>query len=148
MKLDTRKTMAADVLGVGKSRVWLDPEELTEIDNAITKEDIRTLIKRGIILELPKATPSRGRIREHMQKKKRGQRKGVGSRKGTANARYSSKRRHIDKIRALRKNISELKDTKRISVNTYRKLYNLSRGGYFRDKTHLNNYIKDNKLMQ
>ena len=146
MKLDSRKKMAAEVMGIGKSRVWLDPEEITEIDNAITKEDIRALIKRGIIAEVSKVSPSRGRTRETMQKKSRGQRKRAGSRKGTANARYPAKRRHIDKIRALRSSLTELKESKRITVSTYRKLYNLSRGGYFRDKTHLNHYIEDNKL--
>ncbi len=148
MKLDSRKRMASDVMGIGKKRIWLDPEEVEEIDNAITKEDIRALIKQGIISEIPKTSISRGRIRKKMEKKKRGQRKRKGSRKGTANARYPAKKRHMDRIRSLRRKLSDLKENKKIDVTTYRKLYNLSGGGYFRDLDHLNAYMKDKEFIK
>ena len=44
-----QKRLAAQVLKVGQSKVWLDPEHLKEIKEAITKADIRKLIMKGWI---------------------------------------------------------------------------------------------------
>jgi ribosomal protein L19E len=41
MKLTSQKRLAAHVMKVGKSRVWIDPEFEDETSLAITKEDIR-----------------------------------------------------------------------------------------------------------
>ena len=46
--LRTKKVMAAKVLGVGINKVWFDPQRLTEIKEAITKQDI-SIKKAGTI---------------------------------------------------------------------------------------------------
>ena len=48
-----QKRLAAHILKVGKSRVWLDPTKFKDIDAAITKVDIRKLIKKGYVKALP-----------------------------------------------------------------------------------------------
>ena len=41
--------MAADILKCGENRVYFDPYLIEDIKMAITREDIRNLIKEGII---------------------------------------------------------------------------------------------------
>ncbi|MEM4298399.1 MAG: 50S ribosomal protein L19e, partial [Nitrososphaerota archaeon] len=74
--------MAAEILKVGVSRVRMDPESSDRIQDAITKDAIRTLIKEGVIWAVPAKGVSRGRWRQ-----KRGKRRGRGSIKGAAGAR-------------------------------------------------------------
>ena len=47
--LESRKKMAAKVLRVGKNRVYFDEAHISEIKEAITKQDIRDLFNQGII---------------------------------------------------------------------------------------------------
>ena len=82
-----------------------------------------------------------------MQKSK-GRRKGYGSRKGTANARLDSKTVWINKIRLQRKFLKQLRDTKKISLETYKDLYRKSKGGFFRNKRHIKLYITEHKLIK
>jgi len=72
--LSNQKRIAADVLKVGASRVWLDPDKLTDVVNAITREDIRGLIKDGTIKPKQARGISRGRARGNDVKRKKGQR--------------------------------------------------------------------------
>ena len=88
--------MAAEVLKCGVNRVWIDPDEIENVADAITRADIRTAVASGSIKAMPKKGTSKGRIRHAALQKSKGKRKGPGSRKGTANARYSNKRRWIN----------------------------------------------------
>jgi len=49
-----QRRLAAEILGVGESRIWIDPNpEYTEdIEQALTRRDVESLIKRGIILNI------------------------------------------------------------------------------------------------
>ncbi len=145
MNLLTQRRMAAQVLKVGQGRVWFDPEYLDEISGAVTKDDIRKLIKEGKIKAKQKRGVSRGRARKREIQKKKGRRRGHGSRKGKKYARYPRKRRWISKIRALRRKLRELKKTGKIDRSTYRKLYALAKGGVFKSKSHLEAYVKEMK---
>ena len=49
VNLTLQKRLAADLLKVGRTRVWLDPEKMDDIKNAITRADVRKLINRGYI---------------------------------------------------------------------------------------------------
>jgi large subunit ribosomal protein L19e len=42
-----QKKMAAQILKVGKNRVWLDPKHSKDLDAAITKADVRKMILKG-----------------------------------------------------------------------------------------------------
>ena len=52
-KLEFQKRVAADLLGCGVNRVRFDQERLDEISEAITREEIRFLIKDGAIYKAP-----------------------------------------------------------------------------------------------
>ena len=41
MNLETQKRIAADILKIGETRVFFDPARLKEIEEAITRGDIR-----------------------------------------------------------------------------------------------------------
>lgn len=45
--------VATDMLGCGRSKVWLDPENKAAISRAKTREDIKELISAGIIIRKP-----------------------------------------------------------------------------------------------
>ncbi len=140
--LSAQKRLAADVLDVGKNRVWFDPEQTDEIVDAITREDIRDLVDRGIVDAEPKQGNSRGRARERNEKRAYGHRKGPGSRKGTDGARQGRKEQWTDNIRAQRKLLKELRESGELSPGEYRELYSEASGGEFRSVRYLRNYIE------
>jgi len=139
--LRAQRRLAADVLDVGKSRVWFDPGEQEEIADAITREDIRDLVDRGVIQAKEAKGNSRGRARERDEKRAYGHRKGAGSRRGKAGARRDSKEDWTDGIRAQRRVLRELRDEGEISRSEYRELYAKASGGEFRSVRYLRTYI-------
>ncbi|WP_227133687.1 MULTISPECIES: 50S ribosomal protein L19e [Halorubellus] len=142
--LSAQKRLAADVLDVGKSRVWFDPDQQGEIAEAITREDIRELVDDGTIRAEEKKGISKGRSRERKAKRAYGHQKGPGSRKGKAGAREDSKDAWEKRIRAQRKKLNELRGNGDIDRSQYRELYNKARGGEFRSVQYLLNYIDNN----
>jgi large subunit ribosomal protein L19e len=134
--------MAAEVLKCGIDKVWIDPKELEDVSKAITKADIRRLVKRGIIKRKTANEHSRGRARKIMIQKKRGRRRERGSRKGKKLSKTTKKKEWIKTIRPLRRYLKELRDSGTITKTQYRKLYLMSKGGRFKNKSHLNLYLK------
>jgi large subunit ribosomal protein L19e len=141
--LRAQRRLAADLLDVGKNRIWLDPEEQDELADAITREDVRELIEQGVIRAEEKQGNSRGRARERQAKRAYGHQKGPGSRKGKAGARQSDKDRWKRTVRAQRQKLRELRDDGTLTPGQYRELYNKSRGGEFPDVRRLLNFIED-----
>ena len=76
--LSNQKRMAAAIMGCGVHRVWLDPEAADDIAVAITRADLRELIKKGSIAAVKPKGVSRGRARVRDVKRKYGHRKGQG----------------------------------------------------------------------
>jgi large subunit ribosomal protein L19e len=140
--LKAQRRMAADVLDVGKDRVWMDPEEQAELAEAITREDIREMVDQGLIRVKDAKGNSKGRARERQAKRDYGHRKGAGSRKGKAGARQNKKRAWISRIRAQRKRLRELRDDGPLSPSEYRTLYNKASGGEFDSVDRLETYIE------
>ena len=141
--LKSQKRIAADVMNVGEDRVWLDPEQMEKIGEAITRQDIRNLIEGGAIQKRDEQGTSKARAKHAKKQKAKGQRKGHGSRKGKKTARKSEKDEWMEKIRALRSELKEMRDEEEINSEQYRELYNKAKGGFFRNKKHLNNYVED-----
>jgi len=148
MKLKVQKRLAARVANVSIDRIKFDEEKLKEIKDAITRADIKELIKKGVIKIIPKKRPSRVRARARHKQKKKGRRRGQGKRKGKAGARTPKKRQWINKIRALRKTLSELKKAGKISNSTYKEMRAKAKGGFFRSTSHLMFYLKQNNLLK
>jgi large subunit ribosomal protein L19e len=142
--LKAQKRMAADVLDVGKSRVWFDPEQQDEIAEAITREDIRDLVDQGTIRATDAKGNSKGRARERAAKRAYGHRKGPGSRKGKAGGRKKEKDEWVSRIRAQRRRLKELRDDGPLTPTQYREVYNKASGGEFEDVARLEAYIRNN----
>ena len=142
--LRAQKRMAADVLDVGKSRVWFDPDEQSEIAEAITRDDIRDLVDQGTIRAKDAKGNSKGRARERAAKRAYGHRKGPGSRKGKAGGRKNSKDEWVSRIRAQRRRLKELRDDGPLNPTQYREVYNKASGGEFEDVARLEAHIRNN----
>ncbi len=140
--LAKQRRIAAKVLKVGEGRVWIDPESISDVEEAITRADIRDLIEEGVIRKKPKRGVSRGRARVRALKKSLGRRKGHGSRKGTQGARRSKKRQWIIRIRALRRRLKELRAEGVIDKSMYHRLYNKAKGGEIKSVARLEAMIR------
>jgi large subunit ribosomal protein L19e len=148
MKLDKQKKLAAKVFGVGKKRVTFDEDKLSEIKEAITRSDIRSLRVLKAIKKNQKNSVSRVRARKVLKQKRKGRKTGPGSREGKKTARLGRKRSWINKIRIQRSFAKELRDKKLISLSNYRLVYRRIKGGYFRSKGHIKTYLTDNRLFE
>ena len=142
MNTRQQKELVARMTCVGKDRVWVSPYNAEEISSAITRHDMRTLIGKDIIKIVRIKGQSRVRARTILLQKKKSQRCGPGSRKGTSKTRTPHKAEWMKKIRALRADLMKMRVKKIIKPEEYTKLYRLSSSGFFRNKTHLNLYIK------
>jgi large subunit ribosomal protein L19e len=137
------KRLAADILGVGVSRVKISPEAVGRLDEVVTRDDVRALIEEGLIWAEPKKGVSRGRWRIRHLKKKRGRRRGPGSRKGK---RVDEQEVWKNKVRAMRRFLNTLKRLGKLEPAVWRRLYRMVKGNYFRDLNHLKTYINEHKL--
>jgi LSU ribosomal protein L19E len=142
--LSAQKRLAADVLEVGKNRVWFDPDEQGEVAEAITREDIRELVEDGVIRAHEAGGNSRGRARERDEKRSYGHRTGHGTRKGSKGARQDPSDDWRERVRAQRKRVRQLRDAGEISADQYRDLYGMISGGEFRSVERLENYVQNN----
>jgi large subunit ribosomal protein L19e len=140
--LRAQKRLAADVLDVGESRVWFDPEAQDEIAEAITRDDVRDLVDRGVIRDRDAKSNARGRARERQAKRDYGHRTGAGTRKGKAGASSDRKDDWTSRIRAQRRRLRELRDDGPLDRSQYRELYDKASGGEFDSVGRLETYIE------
>lgn len=144
--LQTQKRLAGAILKAAPKRIRFDPARLHDIKAAITKRDVNTLIKQGVITVIPKRGVSRARAVHNAIQRAKGLRKGPGSKEGKATARNPSKKAWISKIRSQRRFIEELREKKIISLENYRVLYAKSKGGFFRNVRHIKIYLNEQNL--
>ena len=148
MNLTTQKRLAASILKCGLNRVWIDPERMEEVSRAITRDGVRQLINGGAIRAKPEKGISSYRSNKIAEQKKKGKRKGRGSVKGAKKARTPKKGAWMTTIRALRKDLKEMRGANEIDATTYRKLYNMAKGGAFRSKSYMKTYARDHDLIK
>ncbi len=146
--LNVQKRIASSILKRSPKRVKFDEDRLDEIKEAITRADIRGLIKDALIVPIQKKGVSRARANKIQKQKAKGQKKGHGKRKGKATARTPKKEAWMTKIRTQRKFAKELKEKGLITNETYRMLYRRTKGGYFRSKRHIKLYLTEHKLFK
>ena len=146
MSLSSQRRLAAEILKVGEGRVWIDPNRLTDVEIAITREEIRKLVHEGVIQSRSKKGVSRARARTLHEKRKKGLRKGPGRKKGSSKAAIPKKIVWMNKIRTLRGKLRELKAKRIITTSTYRQLYNKAGSGLFNSVSELERYIKTHGL--
>ena len=142
VNLRAKKKLVARVTGVGIGRIRFDTEHLDDIADAITRENVRSLITANTIRLLPAAGTSHGRANiKRAQKRKRGTT--AGSKKGRQGARVGKKKIHIAKVRSLRRLIKIAKDRKEISNVDFWKFYARIGGNLVRNKAHLRTLIAE-----
>ncbi|MEM1985180.1 MAG: 50S ribosomal protein L19e [Nitrososphaeria archaeon] len=136
MNLKSKKELVARTLGVGVSRVKLMPEAAERISDAITRDEIRSLVEQKAIIILQKKGVSRSRV-------KKGKRSGPGSRKGSKGARQGKKDLWVKKVRALRRHLKYLLEHGIISKENYKKLYLWIKGGQIRTVKRLDEIARE-----
>ena len=146
MNLKMQKRVTASLLGISPKRVWFDSNRLDEIKEAITKSDLRSLIKDRAIQIKQKRGISSGRNKKNIEQKKKGRRKGPGSRQGRRTTRLPRKLSWMLRVRLQREFVNYLKDKKLIALETYRDLRSKIRGGFFRSKRHIKLYLDEHNL--
>lgn len=146
MNLKNKRRLAARALGVGVNRIRLDPNYLEDVEDAITRADMRSLLTARTVLIKPVKGTSRGRARmKHEKAKKRG--KGNGSKEGKKSAREGKKELWVTRVRAYRRYIRMLKDRKEISNRTFWSLYRRIKGGQVRSLAHLRMLVEEEKRL-
>jgi large subunit ribosomal protein L19e len=131
----------------GESRVWIDPAQSKDAQAAITRIDVKNLIKKGVI----KRVPGKVRMPKVAGKGWGGRartRKGHGSRKGGRFSRLPRKRRWINIVRPLRKMLAGMRAAGEVDKSTYKKLYMLVKGGQFRSRSHLRIYMEQHGMLK
>ncbi len=135
--LTNQRRLAATILKCGRGRVWIDPASQEEIADAVTRADIRSAIKAGVIRRQAIQGTSRVRARLHAEEVRKGRHSGPGSRRGTPSSRLPRKDRWMRRIRAQRALLVGLRDEKKIPAGVYREFYRRAKGGMFRSRAHL-----------
>ena len=135
--LANQRRLAAALLKCGEGRVWIDPTSQEELADAVTRSDLRSAIKAGVIRRRRNPGTSRVRARAYALELAKGRHSGPGSRRGSPRARLPKKDRWMRRIRAQRDLLRELRDTKKIPAAVYRQFYRRAKGGMFRSRAHL-----------
>ena len=136
VNLRAKKRLASRVAGVGIHRIKFDTDHLDDIADAITRQNIRSLITANTIKIKPIVGTSRGRAQHKKdQKNKRGTTQ--GSKQGRKGARVGKKEVYVAKVRSLRRLLKIAKDRKDLTNPEFWALYKKVGGNTVRNKAHL-----------
>ena len=142
VNLKAKKLLVSRIVGVGVNRVRFDSEHLDDVADAITRDDIRSLITANTISIKSFKGTSRGRAKtKKIQKSKRGT--GQGSKKGRKGARVGKKAVYVKKVRSLRYILKIAKDRKEIDNKIFKSIYKKIGGNTVRNKAHLRTIISE-----
>jgi len=136
VNLRAKKRLVSRVTGVGIHRVKFDSDHLDDVADAITRENIRSLITANTIKIKPIVGTSKGRAHtKKAQRNKRGTKQ--GSKQGRKGARVGKKEIYVAKVRSLRRLLKIAKDRKDLTNPEFWALYKKVGGNTVRNKAHL-----------
>ncbi len=142
VNLRAKKRLAARVTGVGVHRIKFDSDHLDDVADAITRENIRSLITANTIQIKSFTGTSRGRAQDKKdQRNKRGAK--PGAKQGRKGARVGKKEIYVAKVRSLRRLLKIAKDRKDITNPEFWSLYKKVGGNTVRNKAHLRLLIEE-----
>ena len=148
MNSTIQRKLAAKITKRSVKKIKLDLTRLDDIKEAITREDVKGLIKDKAIFVEPARGVSRARAKKLKEQRAKGRRRGQGSRKGRSTARSPGKRVWINKIRLQRAFLKGLKEKSKVTKEVYKDLYSKSKGGFFRSLRHIKLYLTEHKLVK
>jgi len=129
MNLNKKKELAARTLKIGKERIIFVKSRLDEIKEAITKQDIRDLMKdKAIVIK---------EIKGRRKKQKKRKRSPGNIRKKV----QTRKKDYVILTRKLRTYVKELKEQGKISLEELRDIRKKIRNKEFRSKANLREYV-------
>ncbi|MGD1837618.1 MAG: 50S ribosomal protein L19e [Nitrososphaeraceae archaeon] len=144
VNLKKKRELVSRILGVGANRVRFEPDKLDDIADSITRDDLRSLIKSGVIWTAKEKGTSRGRAESKLKiKRKRGA--GPGSKKGKKTARVGKKIVYVKKIKSMRHRLKVLKERNDINREIFWQIYKKVNGGQIRSLSHLRETISASK---
>jgi large subunit ribosomal protein L19e len=144
VNLKAKKRLASRVTGVGVHRIRFDTDHLDDVADAITRENIRSLITANTIRIKSFTGTSKGRA--HVKKAQRNKRGTTqGAKKGRKGARVGKKEVYVAKVRALRRLLKIAKDRKDLTNPEFWILYKKVGGNTVRNKAHLRTLMEEIK---
>ncbi len=144
----TQKRIAAEVLKIGASRVWVNPEAAVDVSQAMTRDDVRELITQGLIQEKPAKKQTRKRAKKRVELKRKRKATGHGKRKGTAGGRKSDKAKWMERVRSQRRFLRKLKEEGKIDKTVYRRYYLRVKGGDYDNIKQLRESMKTDGVLK
>ncbi|MBI2079510.1 50S ribosomal protein L19e [Candidatus Micrarchaeota archaeon] len=139
MSLQTVKRLAAQIMNVGVNKVRINPLDINRATEALTREDVRNLIKDKAVYKLPKSGRRKKEKKKHV---------GHGRRRGTKNARTPRKEDWMQRVRSQRKYLKQLVQEGNLDKTKKHPIYMKIKSGLFKSRKSLYLYLKDNSLLK
>ena len=144
MTIKFSRRIASELLKRGESSIRISPSGLDEAKKAMTRDDVRTLIKNGGVYAIKKKHNVSMSSKLLKIRRKKGRGRGQGRRKGTLKARRGE--RWIKQVRSQRLLLSRLKLSGKLDNISFNKYYMLVKGNSFPDKASLILHIREDGI--
>ena len=141
MDTSYQKKLASRILKTSPRRIKVAHDK--DIEEALTRNDVKHLIVKGLITKKQKKGASRTEARRRLLQKKKGRSGSTGKKKGGQQSLKTRKEKWMSVVRAQRALLKELRGRGQITKKVYGDMYQKSKGGEFRNRKHMLSYLND-----